>query len=199
MSGARDGARRAPAPGRIEDRGYDGAMTDRHLRPVSRHGTHRLAGLGLAAALLLGACNATTPPPSMTEVPTPASAQPSDAASGAAPVGQTDTDWGRIWNELTEAFPVFPGATPADDAATEPVSATFALEGGVDPRTVASWMQTELERAAYRTEALNGPFEDGSYVLDLAGAGECRIEVAVGPLGGLTRVSVRYGAACPAP
>jgi hypothetical protein len=60
-------------------------------------------------------------------------------------------------------------------------------------------MQTELERAAYRTEALNGPFEDGSYILELVGTGECRMEVVVGPLGGLLTVSVRYGAACPAP
>ncbi len=173
-------------------------MTDRAPRPISRHGTGRLRGLGLAAALLLGACDTTTLPPSVTAVPAPStSAQPSDV-NGAPPVGQTDTDWGRIWDELPEAFPVFPGATPADDAATEPVSATFALEGA-DARAVATWMQTELERAAYRTEALNGPFEDGRYVLDLVGTGECRIEVAVGPLGGLTTVSVRYGAACPAP
>jgi hypothetical protein len=173
-------------------------MTDRHPRPVSRPAALRLPGIGLAAALLLGGCNATTPPTSTTEPPTPASAQPSDAATGAPPVGQTDTDWGRIWDEVPEAFPVFPGATPADDAATEPVSATFALEGG-DARAVAAWMQTELERASYRTEGLNGAFEDGSVVLDLVGEGECRIEVAVGPLGGLTQVSVRYGAACPAP
>jgi hypothetical protein len=114
------------------------------------------------------------------------------------PAGQTDTDWGRIWDELPEAFPIYPGATPADEAATEPVSGTFALDGA-DARVVATWMQTELERAAYRTEALNGPFEDGSYILELTGAGECRIEVTVGPLGGLTKLSVRYGAACPAP
>ena len=197
MSGLRRRAE-APVQGRIDDRGYDGAMTDRHPRPVSRHRTQGLRGLCLAAALLLGACNATTPPPSKTEVPAPSpSARPSDA-NGAPPVGQTDTDWGRIWDELPEAFPVFPGATPAEDAAIEPASATFALEGG-DARAVATWMQTELERAAYRTEALNGPFEDGSFTLDLVGTDECRIEVAIGPLGGLTRVSVWYGAACPAP
>jgi hypothetical protein len=124
---------------------------------------------------------------------------PASPGTSAAPqAGQTDTDWGRIWDELPEAFPVYPGATPADEAATGPVSATFALEGA-DPRTVATWMQTELERAAYRTEALNGPFEDGSFVLELNGSTECRIEVVVAPLGGLVTVTVRYGAACPSP
>jgi hypothetical protein len=122
----------------------------------------------------------------------------SPATSAEAQAGQSNTDWGRIWDELPEAFPVYPGATPADEAATGSVSATFALEGA-DPRTVATWMQTELERAAYRTEALNGPFEDGSFVLELVGSTECRIEVVVAPLGGLVTVTVRYGAACPSP
>jgi hypothetical protein len=184
--------RRGPATsGHIADRRYDDPMTARCLGRL---------GSGLAVVLLLGACNGTTPRSSVTEVPasTPPSAAASGAASEAAPAGQTDTEWGRIWDEVPEAFPIYPGATPADDAASETVSGTFALDGA-DARAVATWMQAELERAAYRTEALNGPFEDGSYILQLVGTGECRIEVAVGPLGGLTRVSARYGAACPAP
>lgn len=94
--------------------------------------------------------------------------------------------------------PGLPRATPADDAATEVASATLALEGA-DARTVAGWMQTELERATYATEALNGPLEDGSFVLDSEGASDCRIQVAVAPLGGLTTITVRYGGGCPAP
>ena len=171
--------------------------------PAIREGILGLPPIALAVALLFGACNGTTPPSSVTEAPgSPGSAAPSATASGVASeapaAGQTDTDWGRIWDELPEAFPVYPGATPADDAAAEPVSGTFALEGA-EARAVATWVQTELERAAYRTEALNGPFEDGSYILELVGSGDCRIEVAVGPLGGLVTASVRYGAACPAP
>ena len=95
-------------------------------------------------------------------------------------------------------FPVYPGAAPAEEAETGPVSATFALEGA-DAKTVAIWMRTELERAGYGTEALNGPLEDGSYVLVVTGASGCQIEVAVAPLGGLVTVSVRYGGACPNP
>lgn len=159
----------------------------------------RLVGAGLAVALLIGACNSAVPsavPTAMAESNGTAAA--SDSPTDAGEAGQTDTDWGRIWDALPEAFPVFPGATAADDAAVEPASGTFALEDA-DPRAVASWMQTELERAAYRTEALNGPFEDGSYILELVGDGECQIEVSVGPLGGLVAVTVRYGAACPSP
>lgn len=158
----------------------------------------RLVGPGLVVALVLGSCNAAVPSPPRTETPVSSASASSSASSGAGEAGQTDTDWGRIWDALPEAFPIFPGATAADDAAVEPASGTFALEDA-DPRAVASWMQTELERAAYRTEALNGPFEDGSYILELVGAGQCRIDVAVGPLGGLVAVTVRYGAACPSP
>jgi len=179
-------------------------MTDRRGRsPSSRHVPRWTLEGGLATVLLLGACNAVTPTPPPTEPPAsiasvPPSATASEPLSAAPRVGQTDTDWGRIWDELPEAFPVYPGAAPADEAATELVSAAFALESA-DPRTVATWMQTELERAAYRTEALNGPFEDGSFVLELNGSTECRIEVVVAPLGGLVTVTVRYGAACPSP
>ena len=61
-------------------------------------------------------------------------------------------------------------------------------------------MRSELERATYGTEALTGPLEDGSYVLDSTGSAPgCRVQVSVAPLGGLTTVTVRYGAACPAP
>lgn len=163
--------------------------------------------LGLAAALLVGACSEATPTPSASPAPTPAApvassepseAKPTGASGSTTPAGQTDTDWGRIWDSLPAAFPVYPGSTPAEEAQTEPVSATFALEGQ-EARAVASWMQTELERATYRTEALNGPLEDGSFVLESFGTEGCRMEVAVAPLGGLTIVTVRYGAACPSP
>ena len=174
--------------------------------PHPRHSPALAIVIGLS--LIVGGCNQASPTPSPNDGPTSAasgaSSEPSapsssaGASSSALPAGQTDTDWGPIWDELPAVFPVYPGATPADEAQTGPVSATFALEGQ-DARMVATWMQTELERAAYRTEALNGPLEDGSFVLQSTGTGDCRIEVAVAPLGGLTTVTVRYGAACPSP
>ena len=61
-------------------------------------------------------------------------------------------------------------------------------------------MQSELERATYSTEALSGPLEDGSYVLDSTGtAPGCRVQASIAPLGGLTTVTVLYGASCPKP
>lgn len=195
------------ATGSCHVRGYDGGMTDPHPRhsPANRLAPRSIVGLGLVAAVALVACSPTTPPsntagPSSASSATPsADASSPSGASTTPPAGQTDTDWGRIWDTVPAGFPIYPGATPAEEAATDAVSATFAL-GGADPRTIATWMQAELERATYRTEALNGPREDGSFVLESIGsAPDCRVEVAVAPLGGLVTVTVRYGAACPNP
>jgi len=185
-------------------------MTHRDGRhsPVNRLVTRLPLTVGVAFALLVVGCNQATPTPRTGITSSPAgptasvepSAPSSDAASSSStrPVGQTETDWGPIWDSLPTAFPVYPGVTPAEETETGPASAAFALEG-VDARTVASWMEAELERAGYRTESLNGPFEDGSFVLESTSLADCRIEVVTAPLGSLTTVTIRYGAACPGP
>lgn len=184
------------------------AMSDPLPRPSppNRLVHRRLPGWfgPVLAAALIGACNPAAP----TASPSGAQASVASAESSATPsgpitspapaAGQTDTDWGRIWDALPAAFPVYPGATPAEEVETGPVSGAVVVEGR-DARTIATWMQAELERAAYATEALNGPLEDGSFVLESVGQADCRVEVAVAPLGGLTTVTVRYAATCPSP
>ena len=141
---------------------------------------------------------ASEPPPARTapgpgyEVP-PASEEP---VAQAAAVTQTDTDWGRIWDALPAAFPVYPGAVETEEAGGgEPVSATFSTAAAADG--LATWMQSRLELATYSTEALSGPLEDGSFVLDSVGDEDCRIQTTVAPAESLTIITVRYGAACP--
>jgi hypothetical protein len=158
--------------------------------------------------LVLAACGSTVPSqPPATISPSPAAtgtAVASDPApTGSTPassspvaIGQTDTPWGRIWDVVPAGFPRFPGSTPADDASPDPASARYVVEGG-DPQEMATWLQAALETATYSTLALSGPLEDGSFVLDSVGDGECRIESTIAPLGGMTFVTVRYGAACP--
>ncbi|HYH94053.1 MAG TPA: hypothetical protein VD763_12905 [Candidatus Saccharimonadales bacterium] len=169
-----------------------------HTRP------RRLLSL-LALALIAVACGpgGGTSAPTGTNIPTAApvaSATPvaaSDGPASAAPsTGQTDTDWGRIWDAVPPGFPTYPGSTPAEDAGIDGVSAVWALEGG-DPAEIASWFQAALEGATYSTDALSGPLEDESFLLESVGAGDCRIAVQVTPTGGLTLVTVKYGAACP--
>ncbi len=180
----------------------------------------RRSRLLVVVALTLGACSpagtasiptptvaVTSPAPTAdaTTVPTPASPVPTaaspaptaDASDDGPTVGQTDTEWGRIWDAVPAGFPRYPGATTADDATPDPVSSAYAIAQG-DAAQIADWMQTSLELATYSTEGLSGPYEDASYVLDSVGDGDCRIQTRIAPQGGLILVTVLYGAACPA-
>jgi len=154
--------------------------------------------------MLLAACGPTpttsgAPSTAPTGAPSPGASTDAGAPASSAAAGtQTDTEWGRIWDNVPPGFPRYPGSSVADDTGPEPVSATYAIAGGGDPEQIASWMQAALETATFSTEALSGPLEDGSFVLDSVGDGGCRIQVAIAPMGGLTFVTVRYGAACPA-
>jgi hypothetical protein len=162
----------------------------------------------LALALALAACGPDddSPSPSVAVVETPPAASPTGTVSSTSPepavsapgeIGQTDTDWGRIWDALPAGFPRYPGGIAADDASPQPVSAAYAIADG-DPAQIAEWMQTSLELATYSTEGLSGPLEDGSFVLDSVGDDDCRIQTRIAPQGTLILVTVRYGADCPA-
>jgi hypothetical protein len=145
----------------------------------------------LAPAASTGAAGASSTSPS-SELSPPVQSSP-------AQEGQTDTDWGRIWDSLPAGFPKYPGSTPAEAAAIGPATAVLAVQG-VETKTIADWMRSKLEQATYGTEALSGPLEDGSFVLDSTGSAPgCRVQVSIAPLGGLTTVTVRYGAGCPKP
>jgi hypothetical protein len=162
--------------------------------------------LSFAVALVVAACgpagSATSSPTTASDA-TPAPTADAPASSGPSPstapaTDQTDSGWGRIWDTVPAGFPVFPGAKPADDATSEPASARFVVEGG-DPLAIATWLQDALEQATFSTLGLNGPGEDGGYVVESAGEGDCRIQTTVAPLGSTTFISVLYGADCPGP
>ena len=131
----------------------------------------------------------------------PATAAPSAATETDEPppaeVSQTDTEWGRIWDALPEGFPVYPSAVPSEEAGGgQAVSAVFTAPTD-DALEIATWLQSELELATYSTEALSGPLEDGSFVIDSVGEPGCRVQTQITPTGGLTTISVLYGADCP--
>ena len=118
----------------------------------------RLAG-ALLVALAVVACGSTAPsalairraaqataaPTTPTEASEPV-AEPTPAATAAAAEGQTDTEWGRIWDTLPAGFPVFPGATPSEEAATGPATAVYVVEGS-EPDQIATWYQDAFELA----------------------------------------------------
>jgi hypothetical protein len=119
------------------------------------------------------------------------SGQPGASSS----VGQTDTPWGRIWDAVPVGFPRFPGSAAANDASAAPSSARYAVSGN-DPEAIAAWLQAGMETATFSTD-VSGPLEDGTFTIDSRGDGGCRIETTITPLGGMTFVTVLYGADCP--
>jgi len=150
----------------------------------------------IAVVVLLAACGTST----SSAAPTPTAARsPLPSLTGTVPPagGQTDTEWGPIWDTLPGGFPSYPGSTPAEETATGPASANLVVEG-VDAKAIATRFQGLLQGAGYSTVGLSGPLEDGSYVLDMTGsAAGCRLQISATPTGGLTTITILYGAACP--
>jgi len=161
-----------------------------------------LSTLTLIAILVVGACATAAPSGSTTSTAPPApSTAPSSAVTpppgAGATDGQTDTEWGRIWDTLPSRFPDIPGARPSDEAATGPASATFVIGGDVS-RQVAAALVTLLASEGFPTGGLGTPLENGAYVLDATGpTAGCKLQATVEPVGGETLVTILYGADCP--
>lgn len=172
-------------------------------RPSRSRRSRRLAAALPILVLLLTACGPTGPTtsPGIADTPDPTAIPSVDAGepsrSGAPPTSQTETVWGTIWDGVPTGFPRYPGSTPTDDATAAAVSDAYAIPAG-DSAQIGGALQALMETATYSTEGLSGPLEDGSYVLDSVGDGGCRIQTTIAPQGGLTLVTVLYGADCPA-
>jgi hypothetical protein len=156
-----------------------------------------IAMLTIALAACSSAGSPASPSPSS---PSAIAATPTTSAAATnagSATSQSDTDWGRIWDSLPPGFPSIPGSTPSEEAANGPASATFTVNGS-SAKAIATALQTQLAAGGYTTVALGGPLEDGTYTLDMTGqpAG-CMVQVRTGPLGGVTTVTILYGATCP--
>lgn len=162
-----------------------------------------------AVAVLVAACGGPGPTPAPTAStppaasPTPAPATPTPVPGAPSPtpepvpVPTTATEWGPIWDALPPAFPRFPGSVPGEPA-DGPASAELFVPA--DTATVADWYQDALERAAYSTLSMSGPFEDGSIVIESVGdPPACLVRTTIRPASGDTIVTILYGAGCPPP
>jgi hypothetical protein len=165
---------------------------------------HRVLALAVLALVTLGACS---PGPTATPTAGATASQPVATGSATAQVSpggtavtlpsQSDTSWGRIWDALPPSFPSIPGAQTADSLA-EPVSAAFDLPPAAGGEADVARTFVDALGSAGWTTAVDGPLEDGSFVVDAARAGTlCVARVQVTPLGGVVRLTVLYGANCP--
>jgi hypothetical protein len=185
------GRRRAPRGG------YDASMTPvRRLAPGWLGIAFVVAACGSGAASSAptqsgGASSATSEPP------VASAGEPSPVGSLAPQAGQTDTDWGRIWDTLPSAFPTVNGATPGEETATGPATANLVIDG-VDAKGITNELETLLKQAGYTTAALSGPLENGGYVLEMNGSmAGCQLQVTAAPTGSLTTLTILYGSGCP--
>jgi hypothetical protein len=156
---------------------------------IMRSHSARLAAGLLVCAVLVAACGTTAP---SSPSPTPTS------SLGAALPGQTETEWGVIWDTLPADFPVYEGAVPSEESASGPASANLVVDG-VDPSAVATWTDSALSDAGFTITGGQESMEDGSIALDAVRGTDCRVLVTSAPLGSFTSITILYGSSCPNP
>ena len=167
-----------------------GVMHTSALRP--------LPAVAVLAVALLAGCGAaapTSPPGTVEPVPT---AVPGGRTPSPDPLPEevttTETEWGTILDLVPAAFPVYPGAEPADWP-DGPVSAAWLA--GVPAEEMADWYKSALQEQGWATVEMGGPLEDGSWTADAwADIPECRLRVVLHPAGESTIITVLYAAAC---
>jgi hypothetical protein len=188
----------------------------RDPRPARHATTIRLAlGLGLTLVLAggLSACAPTAPAPSATATatsatsvsptsavleptPVPTSAYHPLPTPAATPPSKTRTSWGVIWDALPRGFPTPPAAAPTETGDPEPASATLAVPTAAAATT--EWYRSALPAAGYSIESVNGPYENGGYVIDAVGTSpDCRVQLSLARTGTTTTVTILFAAACP--
>jgi hypothetical protein len=107
---------------------------------------------------------------------------------------QSTVEGGRIWDALPPGFPLPAGAVPSEIG----VAASGVFDLAEDVATASGVMQGALEAGGFRTAGVSGPLEDGGVVIDSIGPGDgCRAQTTIVRQGGVTMMTVLYGAECP--
>ena len=174
------------------------------IAPMRRLEAHAVARLVLVSALVLvlAGCrpNGNVPTDVVGTVPPatgPVIPSPSPEPATPLPVDQVDTDWGPIWVRVPEAFPVPPGAEPAEADTTVSGAWTVPASGQPATRVVARFYADRFSEAGLGG-GLDGPLEDGSYSVWASNGYGCDIVVTAQRRGDdETFATVLFGAGCP--
>jgi hypothetical protein len=163
-------------------------------------GRSTIAALFVAAAFALSACTGSSSPGS-SGGGSGAAALSSDT-TGTSPLptvlaslpNQSDTAWGRIWDDVPDSFPEPTGAEPATDTGQGPVSERLVITGAATD--VTDDYVTALHGGGWTTNK-DGPLEDGSFTVEASSAGGCKAKVTITSIGDASLVAILYGASCP--
>jgi hypothetical protein len=155
-----------------------------------------LAALASAAVIALAACSSGAPGSSGKSTDAIVTGAPPTTLPTIAPSlpTQTNTSWGRIWDDVPDSFPEPTGAEPATDTGQGPASAQLVVTAAASD--VADGYVTALHAAGW-TVNKDGPLEDGSVVVNATNAGGCKAQVTVHSIADASLIAVLYGASCP--
>ena len=164
-----------------------------------------LAASPLVGALLGLMAGCATPtqsqPPATVSAPAASYVSPSldiEQPGRTPAAGQSDSDWGPIWDAIPPGFPEPPGGD-AVEPERGPASAAFTVPVAAlpNPREVAQFYVDRFAAAGYGG-ARNGPLEDGSYSAWASDGYGCDVVVTAVSRGREgTLATVFYGAGCP--
>jgi hypothetical protein len=110
--------------------------------------------------------------------------------------GQSESEWGPIWNAIPPSYPVPEGAVPAE-ADHGPVSAAYTVATNLAaPRAIAVFYRDALEEDGFGGAGLDGPLEDGSFTVWSSNGYGCNSLVTVLPRGQESFITVLFSALC---
>jgi hypothetical protein len=165
---------------------------------VNRHWRSRAAIALLYVVVGVGGCT-TSPTSAPQGTPgSPGTAPPIEPTPVTGNATVIASPLGPIWDAVPPEFLLFAGARPVE--IDEPVRVALDHPAqAASPADIANAYVADLGIGGWRT-VVNGPIEDGSIVVDAVRDGStCRAQVRATPLGGIVRITVLYGAGCPAP
>jgi hypothetical protein len=151
------------------------------------------SGCDVAGGLATGSPGASVAPGS----PPPETDRPIESESLAPNLpGQSETEWGPIWDAVPQSYPVPDGAEPAE-ADQGPVSGAYTVATSVaTPKTLASFYAVALEDGGFGGTGIDGPLEDDSYSVWSSSGYGCDTLVTILPRGEESLITILFGALC---
>ncbi len=170
-------------------------------RPAAPPAPALLLALVLGAAIPI-ACSS---PAASTSSPAVRTPQPTAVIATDTPTppeetpelpGQSESEFGLIWDDIPDSFPV-----PADAAIADPlhgpVSGAWTVPvATASAPTLAGFYRDALDEIGWGT-GIDGPLEDGSYTVWSSDGYGCETFTTILPRGDESLVTVLFGAGCP--